>query len=279
VNNSLNPSPDHTFQAFPIPLRRFEAAIQADQRVLGMLYTGSLGRGTADRFSDLDIELWVTDAAYAGAETTAQEILGYLGAIQFLYSRGAGDTTFYTAFLGTEWQPIDLALHQKTEERPLPPSAQVRIIKDTTHHLKRMLASAQKQTVEISWEQARMKIEDAIDSHIYLHRANARGDVWYALGTVTARVAELYILLAALRGSHAYVYRYAEQVLSPEEQALLAQAWPAEPSQQEVRRAARALWDWTRYVWQEAERRLGRSLLIQVDEAALLSAVDRLYTQ
>ena len=123
-----------------------------------------------------------------------------------------------------------------------------------------------------------MKIEDAIDSHICLNRANARGDVWYALGKVTACAAELYTLLAALRGFHAYVYRYTEQVLSPEEQALLAQAWPAELSKQEVKRTARALWAWTRYVWQEAERRLGRSLMIQVDEAALLSAVDRLYT-
>ncbi len=275
MNDPNHLSLDHPIQAFPIPLRQFEAAIQTDQRVLGMLYTGSLGRGTADRFSDLDIEVWVTDAAYAEAETTAQEILGYLGAIQFLYSRATGYTT---AFCGIEWQPVDFALHQQTEERPLPPSAQVRIIKDTTHHLERMLASAEAQTVEMSWEQARMKIEDAIDSHIYLNRANARGDVWYALGKVTACAAELYTLLAALRGFHAYVYRYTEQVLSPEEQALLAQAWPAELSKQEVKRTARALWAWTRYIWQEAERRLGRSLMIQVDEAALLSAVDRLYT-
>ena len=103
--------------------------------------------------------------------------------------------------------------------------------------------------------------------------------MWYALGKVTACAAELYTLLATLRGSRAYDYRYAEQVLSLEEQAGLAQAWPAEPSKQEVRRAARALWAWTRYVWQEAERHLGRSLLIQVDEAAKLSAMARLYPQ
>src|SRR5438270_1050349 len=127
MNNTHNPSPHQPSQAFPISLREFEAAIQADQRVLGMLYTGSLGRGTADRFSDLDIEVWVTDAAYAEVETTTREILGYLGTIQFLYSRATGYTT---AFLGSEWQPIDLALHQQTEERPQPASAQVRIIKD-----------------------------------------------------------------------------------------------------------------------------------------------------
>ena len=44
------------------------------------------------------------------------------------------------------------------------------LIKDTTHHQERMLAQASGETVEISWEQARMKIEDAIDSHIYLNR-------------------------------------------------------------------------------------------------------------
>jgi hypothetical protein len=89
----------------------------------------------------------------------------------------------------------------------------------------------------------------------------------------------VYTLLAALRGFQAYAYRYTAQVLYPEEKALLAQVWPAEPSQQEVKRAARALWAWTCSVWQQAERLLGRSLLIQVDEAALLSAVDRLYAE
>jgi len=62
------------------------------------------------------------------------------------------------------------------------------LIKDTTHHLERMLAQASGETVEISWEQARMKIEGAIDSHIYLNRANARGDVWYVLGKDKERV-------------------------------------------------------------------------------------------
>jgi len=262
----------------PLPLRQFETAIQADQRVLGMLYTGSLGRGTAGRFSDLDMEMWLTDAAYAEVETTVREILGTLGAIQFLYFRYAGDSSFYTAFLGTDWLPVDLAVHRPTVERPLPPPSQVRLIKDRTQHVQRLLASAEVQPVVVSWEEARVKIEDAIDYYIYLNRKNADGDGWCALGLVTESAAKLYTLLAALRGLRAYVYRYTAQVLSPQERALLAQAWPMGPSQQEMRRASRALWNWTRLVWQEAERHFGRSLLIQVDEAALLAAMDRLYT-
>src|SRR5262249_53455103 len=151
------------------------------------------------------------------------------------------------------------------------------IIKDTDQFLKHLLAGIKEESIEVPWEQARTMIEEAIDSQIYLSLHNARGATWSALGEVSYRATELYVMLAAFRGSRSYGYRYVEQLLSPEEQALLTQAWPTQPSKQEVRRAARALWEWTRYVWQEAERHLGRSLLIQVNEADLLSAVDRIY--
>jgi hypothetical protein len=268
----------HSNLPSPLPLSQFEVALQVDQRVLGVLYTGSLGRGTADRFSDLDMEMWLTDAAYAEGETTVREILGMLGAIQFLYLRYAGDSSYYTAFLEADWLPVDLAVHRPTVERPLPPPAQVRLLKDRTQHLERLLAEARVQPVVVSWEEARVKIEDAIDYYIYLNRKNADGDGWCALGLATESAAKLYTLLAALRGWQAYVYRYTTQVLSPQERALLAQVWPMGPSKPEMRRASRALWNWTRLVWQEAERRLGRSLLIEVDEASLLTAVDRLYS-
>lgn len=262
--------PDHVL---PMPLEPFEAAMQDDARVLGALYTGSLGRGSADRFSDLDIDLWVTDAAFAQMASSLQDILSFLGTIRFSYPRGNG----CTAFVGEDWQRVDLWLHQRSEEDLPSAYAQARILKDTDQFLAHALARVEQEAVTVSWEHARASIEEAIDSQIYLSLHNARGAIWSALGEVSYRTTELYVLLAALRGSRSYGYRYVEQLLSPAEQVLLTEAWPTQPSRQEVVRAARALWQWTRYVWQEAERRLGRSLLIEVDEAALLSAVDRIY--
>jgi len=179
--------------------------------------------------------------------------------------------------VGEEWQRVDLWLHQLSEEDLPSEYAQARILKDTDQFLAHALAKVEEKAVTVSWEQARASIEEAIDSQIYLSLHNARGATWSALGEVSYRATELYVLLAALRGSRSYGYRYVEQLLSPAEQVLLTQAWPTEPSRQEVVRAARALWQWTRHVWQEAERCLGRSLLIEVDEAELLSAVDRIY--
>jgi hypothetical protein len=256
-----------------MPLEPFEAAIQDDARVLGGLYTGSLGRGSTDRFSDLDIDLWVTDAAFAQMASTLRDILSSLGTIRFSYPRGNG----CTAFVGEDWQPVDLLLHQRSEADLPSEYARACILKDTDQFLAHALARVEEEAVTVSWEQARASIEEAIDSQIYLSLHNAHGATWEALGEVSSRAMALYVLLAALRGSRSYGYRYVEQLLSPAEQVLLAEAWPTQPSQQEVVRAARALWQWMRYVWQEAERRLGCSLLIEVDEAALLSAVDRIY--
>src|SRR5215207_4035075 len=65
------------------PLSDFEQRIMADRDVLGMLYCGSRGRGQADRYSDLDITIWLTDEAHARPGRIAH-YLQWLGEIQFL---------------------------------------------------------------------------------------------------------------------------------------------------------------------------------------------------
>ncbi len=61
------------------------------------------------------------------------------------------------------------------------------------------------------------------------------------------------------------------------ELALQLAAWPASPQRAAIRRAARGLWDWTRYVWTQAEQTLGEELDIALDAAAFLEAIERPY--
>jgi hypothetical protein len=257
-------------------LRPFEAAARAAPEVLGiLLYTGSLGRGTCDRFSDLDIVVWATDAAMKEGPARVREVMGWLGEVQFAYTRGVG---FDTGFVGPEWRRVDLYLRRREELKPDPEYAGARVVKDTDGFLTRLVGESAPEDATATWEQARSEIEGAIDSQIYLALHNARGAVWSAMGEVSHSCAALYTLLGALRGRRTYGFRYVEALLSSEEQALLTAAWPVAPTREEVRRAARALWDWTRHVWGEAERILGRPLAITADEAGLLAAVQQVYT-
>jgi len=88
----------------------------------------------------------------------------------------------------------------------------------------------------------------------------------------------VYELLGRLRGRRTYGYRYVEELLTPEEQALLAATWPCEPTRAENRRAAQALWVWIQHVWREAERVIGQPLGLELDEQGMLAAIDRMYT-
>ena len=258
------------------PLEDFEAAVLADGEVLGMLYSGSLGRGTADRYSDLDIEVWVRDDTGTQLSGKLRQVLGWLGPVRFSYPRGEG---FVTGFVGDEWQRVDLYLKRMADFVPSPDYSEARVVKDTDGVLTRLVAESPRERVAPTLEEARAVIEEAIDSQVYLALHNARGATWSALGEVTDQLARAYTLLAQVRGRHSYGFRYVELLLSPAEEELVSAALPTVATRPEVRRAARALWTWTRYVWDEAERALGGPLGVEVDETELLLAVDRIYSR
>jgi hypothetical protein len=116
-----------------------------------------------------------------------------------------------------------------------------------------------------------------VDSQIYLALQTARGGVWPGMAEVANQATALYAFLARLRGVNSCGQRYVEQLLLPHERALLEATAVGRPEREEVRRAARGLWEWTRYAWREAKRALGGALPITLDEDGLLSAVDRIY--
>jgi hypothetical protein len=257
-------------------LSPFEAAVQHDADVLGVLYTGSLGHGTADRYSDLDIECWVTHRAYEDSVAVIGRLMGSLGTVHFIYDRWKGVSM--TGFVGPDWQRAEIALRREDEVVQEAKYATARIVKDVDGRLAQMLAQIPPETITASWDQAKAVIEEAIDDQIFVSLHNARGAVWSAMGTASYHCSELYTLLALFRGRRSYGFRYVEQLLSAEEEELLRETWLRGPDRDEVRRAVRALWEWTRYVWREAERTLGRSLEIQLDEAGLLAAIERIYS-
>ena len=255
-------------------LDRFEAAVLPDPSVLGVLYTGSLGRGTADRFSDLDLEVWLADDVFADLPAKTHDLHAVLGPIELFEVRNPG---FSQSNIGSDWRRVDLHLRRRDDTEPRHEFAGARIVKDFEGTLARLVAASVPEDVTPTWEEARAAIMGATAEQIYIAVNNARGGTWEAMSSVTDRVAQLYEVIARLRGRRSYGFRYAELLLSPAELRLIRDAWPATPTISEVRRAARALWAWTCYVWVETEWVLGRSLDVTVDEASLLAAVDAMY--
>lgn len=253
----------------------FEDKVLRTSEVLGALYFGSLGRGSADRFSDLDVMIWMKDIQQDETAALCSSILDTFGEVQFAITRKPMSVR---AFVSPSWRRVELDAVRTSK---LAASAKYRnayIVKDTNGTLAGLVAESPPEVVEPSWYHVRCGIEEAIDSQIFLALHNARGASWSAMGEVSFRLSELHTLLSRLRGYRSFGFRYVEARLSRHEQELLATAWPREADLTEIRRSARALWEFSRHVWTEGETVLGQSLEISIDEPAFLAAIDRIYT-
>jgi len=257
------------------PMAAFEQAIASDPDILGAFYSGSQGRGTMDRYSDLDLMVWVTEEAYAEGSGKLEALLSTLGQVQSQHPHRP--TSSSTALVGPDWQRVDLELFREEDLKPWIGWSGARILKDTNATLSRILAQVPERPELPTIEEAADFISGVIDSQIYLALQTARGGAWSGMSEVGAQAIALYAFLARLRGVNSCGPRYVEQLLAPHERALLEATVVARPEREEVRRAARELWEWTRYVWRETERVLGGALPISLDEEGLLSAVDRIY--
>jgi len=255
----------------PIRLDDFERAMEADPEVLGMFYFGSLGRGGATRHSDLDIFVVVPDSITEPYQEKLVSLLQLFGEIRWLLiPKGTG-------FVGPNWTQVDIEFAHREELQPSHRYAGATVIKDSDGFLAAYAASCTPEEIVETPASAGAVIHEAIGDLLYQARNNVRGALWESRGNIVYQCSLVYQLMGRLRGRRTYGFRYVETLLTPDEHTLLAAAWPCDLSREENRRAARALWVWTKCVWREAERVIGAPLEVEVDEAGMLAAIDRLY--
>src|SRR5215216_7960206 len=81
---------------------RFLEACESDDRVVAAFLGGSNAKGSADAFSDLDICVITTDAAFDEFSSQRESFLQSLGNLVFLEDFGNPNTAFYIFADGTE---------------------------------------------------------------------------------------------------------------------------------------------------------------------------------
>jgi len=266
---------DEPHMGVHFPLADFAQPIMTDPDVLGMLYCGSRGRGQADRYSDLDITIWLTDAAHA-KPGRIEHYLRWLGEIQFLHMSHNEFAPSCDSYIGPNWHKAELELIGSHHE-PHPYFHGVTVVKDTDGRLASLVAASGPPAAEFSREAARKVIEEILYEIGAITIQNMRGSHYHQMHNLSEYANNVYTLLAQLRGHEGYTVRFVERFLSEDELALLYAAWPQAPEREAIRRAVRGLLEWIRYVWTQVEQTLGEELGISLDTAAFLEAIERPY--
>jgi predicted nucleotidyltransferase len=81
---------------------RFVAACQADERIVAATLSGSYARGEADAYSDIDLDLILTDEAFEEFCAEREAFVHLLGEPLFLEGFGSTDIVFFIFADGTE---------------------------------------------------------------------------------------------------------------------------------------------------------------------------------
>jgi hypothetical protein len=81
---------------------RFIAACEADARIVAAFLGGSYAKGTADDFSDLDLGVITTDAAYEDFHAEREAFVRGLGQLLFFETFGSDVSVFFILADGTE---------------------------------------------------------------------------------------------------------------------------------------------------------------------------------
>jgi hypothetical protein len=151
------------------------------------------------------------------------------------------------------------------------------IVKDTDGRLASLVAASPPPTAKLTREVVRAEIEKLLYEIGSITMGNMRGSYFHQIHNLSEYANSGYILVAQLRGHEGYAVRFVERFLNEEERALLYAACPQAPEREAIRRAARGLLEWLRYVWVQVEQTLGEELGISLDTAAFQQALDRLY--
>src|SRR5262245_31243344 len=178
-------------------LAEFEQRILADPEVLGMMYNGSLGRGEADRCSDLDISLWLRDEALTKPERI-EHYVGWLGELQFVSWSRHENGLSSNCYIGPNWQRVELDIEGTCENTPHPYFHRATVVKDTDGRLASLVAASGPPTAKLSREAARKVIEEAIYEIGSITMQNIRGSHHRAMSALCEYANRLYTLLVQL---------------------------------------------------------------------------------
>jgi predicted nucleotidyltransferase len=90
-------------------LARIEAVLRGDEQVMAAVVTGSLARGNADAFSDVDVTVLVSEAALAGFVEQWEHLLEGMSPTVFRRKFGNPAAPIITA-ITPEWRRFDLVI-------------------------------------------------------------------------------------------------------------------------------------------------------------------------
>jgi len=248
------------------------------QRVLGAFYCGSVGTGTYDHYSDIDLALVVADedqkSFFRKVPKILQQSVGLKSAVN-----EAGQDAEWCCLITDEYIGLDLPVFKKSDLIPSHKFADIKILKDHHGLLRRFQRRCAAARCRIDPKKFLNDMQDIMDDQLYLARAVMKGRLVEAMSECTRVGEELFHWLVKVKGIKYQPpsLRDADKILTKQELSILLKTRPKGPARSDIRAAAKALWRFTLHVVKEYEYVTGKKFPPSYNHREFLDLVNDIY--
>jgi len=252
-------------------LKQFTEKLKKIPEIIAVYYAGSLGGGTMDKYSDLDIDIVVKDKDYKKITKKIKKLSSFFGEIKLYYP--------FAAYVENDYLKVELEPIKKSSLKPDFFLKHVKIIFDREGTLTKLYKKAQRAKIKINHGNTVDTFKTLIDDQIYTARHTARGWKFDAMEEANWHSKELFLLLARLKGYDQWGLRRAEEILSKNELKMFKNTVCTSPKTQNIKKSMKANWKFMKYVKDQYEKKTNKKIDLKVNEKEILRIVDKIYKE
>ena len=226
--------------------KEIEEYIKKNKKIISGFYSGSVGKGSNDQYSDLDIELLVNKDYLSDCKNNIKQLLRILGEIKLIYFFNEKNVK---SLIGKNYNKVDIKIHTKNTLIPREKYNKIKIIKDNNQILEKCQAKSKKLKTKLTKTYLEDQFKEAIISQIMISKRLKRGWKWSSLEWINYRVERLVNDLIRMQGKLQFGMTNIENLLRKNELNMLNNSFCKNTTKNEIKRSAKELWKFTKYVY------------------------------
>jgi predicted nucleotidyltransferase len=257
-------------------LREFTEKLEKNPKIIAVSYSGSTATKTWDKYSDVDIDVYVKDKDYDWLVKQLPKLLSMWGNINFHNHYKGIDETY--AYFGKDYFKVELEPYKESWIKAGPYYKDIRIGFDKKGSLIRVHKESQKiKKSKLLHKEIVHILLDIRSNFLYVARHYARGQKLSGVSELGSIGGDLFYYLGKIKGMEGHEnIRKAEKHLSKKEWNFLKISSCKSLKKDEVKRALKANWEFMKYVEKEYEKKTKRKLNLKVNDKEILKAINQI---
>ena len=256
-------------------LKGFTEKLKKVPQIIAVFYTGSTARRSWDKYSDIDIEIIVSDKDYESIVKQLPKFLSMWGKIKLYNNYKASDQVY--AFIGKDYAKVEINPIKESNFKPKWVLKDIRVGFDKEDIMTPVLKKSQKEKRPMLDHNEMVHFFlDTRSNFLYVARHYARGQKLSSASELNNIGGQLFDYLGKIKGMEGHEnLRSAEKHLTKKEWNFLKASKCNSLNKREVKRAIKANWKYMKYLESLYEKKNGSKLNLKCNDNDILRRIDR----